>query len=83
MSQTQATPAPGSSWRVTGQQQTMRIGPTGDATHGVEVMFSTGHGVAGSVFVPDSVYADPQQVREAVAARAAQLDAVSTMTSDS
>jgi len=58
----------------------MTLDPVGNAVHGVRVMFTTGRGVAGSVFLSDTVYADPAQVREAIDARAAHLDAVATMT---
>lgn len=78
MTETMPTVPGPSGWKVTGQQETTRVTPGGDLENGVTVRFTTGHGVAGSVFVPD--YAYPDKVREMVAARVAALDAVSGMS---
>lgn len=67
--------APITGWTVTSQQQSQWIGPNNQAVRGVEVFFTTGKGVAGSVRIPESQYS-PINVRAAIAAQAAQLDEV-------
>jgi hypothetical protein len=67
-----------SGWHVTGQAEETRVNPGGDLERGMVVRFTTGQGVAGSVFVPD--YAYPDKVAEMVAKRVAALDSVSNLS---
>lgn len=77
---TTATGAPGTGWKITGQRQTQQLPAGGQAfVQGVEVTFSTQHGVVGSVFEPYATYS-PDRVTADVSALAAQLDAVSGLT---
>jgi hypothetical protein len=74
-----AAPPPGG-WAITGQRQTQQLPPGSQQfVQGVEVTFVTGYNVTSSVFVPYSAYT-PTRVAAAVSERAAQLDAVSTLT---
>lgn len=74
------TPAPAPSWTVTYQQESQQVDTGNRVVKGVTVGFQTGTGQQGSVFVPDTQYT-PDQVRTAIAARAAQLDTIAGMTS--
>jgi hypothetical protein len=65
-------------WRVTGQMETNRTGPTGQFVSGVLVSFTTNKGIAGSVFIPDAQYS-PDAVKQAIGARVAQLHSVSDL----
>lgn len=69
-----------SSWKVTGQNQVTEIQPGGTPTQGVRVYYTTGTGQSGNVFVPMTSYT-PDGVAAAVAAAAATMDAVGTLTS--
>lgn len=73
--------ATSSGWKVTGQRETKEL-PAGAQNYvdGVTVTFLTGHQVTGSVFVAYPL--TPDRVKAAIDARAAQLDAVSSLTSD-
>ena len=71
--------APGITWQVISQQETSQIGPTGQFVSGVKVMFRTGSGAEGSVFVPWTSYS-PGQVKDLIAARAADVEAVAGLT---
>lgn len=75
------TPPPGG-WVVTGQFETMHAAPGGGAVvTGYQVNFTTGHGASGSVFVPMSRY-NRDTVLAMISAKVAELDAVSTLSSD-
>lgn len=76
---TQPSGAP--AWRVTGQQATSRASDDGQLQDGVTVFFTTGNGQRSSVFVPNSLY-QPDNVRAAIATRAALVDQVAGMTSE-
>ena len=71
------TPPP--AWVVTTQSETMGIGPSGQATRGVNVGFRLADGTNGSVFVPDAQYT-PDQVKAAIMARAEAFGAVKGLT---
>lgn len=71
-----------SSWRVTSQAADQAtITDAGQVITGVRVYFLTAAGNRGSVLVPDDLY-NPDTVTGMVAALAAQMDAVSQLTSD-
>lgn len=70
-----APPGPGG-WTVTNQTEVTKPDPSGNFTAGVQVYFTTALGQSGSVFVPDSVYPNVDQVRAMIAARAAIVDQV-------
>lgn len=70
-------------WSVTGQSQQVRAIPNvARPVDGYVISFVTGYGVNGSVFVPGNQYEAPI-VQAAIAARVAQLDAVSALTHES
>lgn len=71
-------PAP-PAWVITQQQPTSDLGPGGSYVSGVKVTYRTAAGVVGSVFVAESDFT-PDNVRAAVAARAAASDAVAGLT---
>ena len=66
-------------WEIIGQREDYRPGPTGGFVSGVVVSFRTLSGAVGSVFVPDSVYT-PENVAQAVNARAATMETVANLT---
>lgn len=75
---TNAIPVGG--WQVTGQRQTQQLLPgSQNFVQGVEVTFITGYGVTASVFVPYTQFT-PASVQQMIAARVAQLDAISSLT---
>ena len=75
------TPATSVSWRVVSQQETSEPGANGTYTKGVLVYFLLSSGANGSVFIPDAQYSI-DNVKAAVAARAAQIASVGALTSD-
>lgn len=82
---TAMTPAniPVNGWAVTNQAETMDLDPsTGGFTAGYKISFRTGGGHNGSVFLSNLHYT-PDIVKRAIDAKAALLDAVGTLTSDS
>lgn len=71
------------SWRVTGQVTDYQtLSSANEPITGVLVYFITGAGQRGSVLVPDDHY-DPDTVAAMVGARAATLDQVAALTSES
>ncbi|HUZ84158.1 MAG TPA: hypothetical protein VMU66_05650 [Gaiellales bacterium] len=66
-------------WEITAQREDYRPGPTGAFVAGVVVTFRLPSGTTGSVFIPDSQYS-AEIVRAAIAARAAVMEAVNTLT---
>ena len=81
MSAPNYNPPNGSGWKVTGQQEGVQVDATGHVVTGVTVSFLTGHGVTGTVFLPDAQYT-PDNVRNAVQAKSAILDAVTGLSSE-
>jgi hypothetical protein len=70
-----------STWSVQGQAETIGVDPvTGKLVNGLTITLVTGLGNTGTVFVPTSVTGNLVTVKGIVGARAAQLDAVSTLT---
>lgn len=70
------------SWAVESQVEDTVVDASGRVVRGIRVGFVTGHGVHGSVFVPVETYS-ADVVKAKIAAVAADLDAVSTLTHDS
>ena len=66
-------------WRVVSQQETLAPAASGTFTKGVQVFFVTARGNTASVFLPESQYS-ADNVRAAVAQKAATLDGVSNLT---
>lgn len=66
-------------WRVTGQSERTIIDATGAAVNVMQVSFQLADGTAGTVNVPLGQY-NPEQVRSAIAAKAATIAAVNTLT---
>jgi hypothetical protein len=60
-------------WEVTGQVETVDLGPTGVFVQGVKVTFRTATGAVGNVFIPSDQYT-VERVRAAVAAKATTMD---------
>ena len=71
---------PGGTWQVTGQLEQTKINAAGRVVEGVQVLFTTGTGSTGSVWIPRNLFT-PDAVRAAVSAAAANVDAVATLTS--
>lgn len=65
-------------WEIIAQREDYRPGPSGAFVSGVVVTFRTASGATGSVFVPDTQYTT-EAVRQAVAARAAAMEAVAAL----
>ena len=61
------------------QQETQELDARGNVIRGFRVLFTTGKGQKGSVFVPLAQY-NPVNVRAAVASHANQLDAVAGLS---
>lgn len=68
----------GSGWRVTDQMEVNQPNAQGRFVPGVKVGFITANGVMGSVFLENAVYS-PENVKKAIAAKAAVLDSVSNL----
>lgn len=66
-------------WHDVSQQETTELDAKGQPTRGYRVYFTTNENHAGSVFVPQNMYS-VVNVRAAIAAQAAQLDAVGKLT---
>lgn len=67
-------------WKVVSQQQTQQFDPNGNPINGKNVTIETTTGYKGSVFVPDSVYSQPDQVKELLANEAKSVVAVHGLT---
>lgn len=76
-----ATGTPPPPWRVVGQREEYRPGPTGAYVSGVVVQYQLPEGTTGSVFVPDSQYT-PDVVRAMVDARAAVMAQIHVLEGD-
>lgn len=72
------------SWQVTRQlPDQIRTDMTGASVTGVVVYFTTGLGQASSVFIEDPHYSDAAVVKQAIDRKAAVVDQVAQLTSDS
>lgn len=68
-------------WQVTGQTQETQFDTLGNAIPGKQVTFTVQpSGYVGSVFIPDSVYANVDAVRERIQAEASMVSAIHGMT---
>lgn len=63
------------SFAITGQIETVDLGPAGAYVQGVKVTFRTASGAIASVFVPDAQLT-ATHVRELIEAKAATLEAI-------
>ena len=70
------------SWQVTAQSPRTEVNGAGNLVNGYTVLFTTGDGHTGSVFVPVAQY-NPDTVKGMIQPLADQLDAVGSLTSDS
>lgn len=66
-------------WEVTAQREDYQVGQNGQLTQGMVVTFRTRSGAVGSVFVEQAQYT-PEKVRQVVAAKAGDMEAVQGMT---
>lgn len=74
----------GSTWVVQAQQETVAADPvTGNLVHGMNLTIVTGLGQSGTVFVPNATLGNIAAVKAIVGNRAAQLDGLATLTSES
>lgn len=71
--------APRSGWTIISQTPTIQNDASNAPVRGIEVFFTTGKGVTGSVFIPYNRYT-PDNVRAEVAQRAGAIDAVQGMS---
>lgn len=67
-------------WQVGSQIEETRRLPNGQFVKGMTVHFTTGYGVASSVWLPASQYS-AENVRSLIAAKVKALDAVSSLSS--
>lgn len=79
MSPQTAPNAPQTGWAVEYQQETIDLGADGRAVQGVKVGYVTSKGNHGSVFIDKARYS-PDNVKAAIAAAAAQMDAIHALT---
>lgn len=77
---TMPVPPPVTSWQVTGQAERTDIAADGTPVRGMTVYFTTGAGHQGSVFVPAAQYT-ADNVRAMIAAAAARMDEIGSLTS--
>ena len=66
-------------WKVTGQTEYTQVTGSGAPQAGIKVMFTTGQGHNGSVFIPAAQY-NPANARRLIEAAAANMDAVGMLT---
>lgn len=59
-------------WKVTGQTQTEDFS-SGDGVPGVDIRIEVSNGWTGTVFVPNTVYPHPDQVRELITEKVKQV----------
>ena len=62
-------------WTVTAQREDYQLGKSGQLVSGMVVTFQTTSGAVGSVFIEQTDYS-VERVRQAVAAKAQQMEAV-------
>lgn len=65
-------------WEVTAQREDFQVGSNGQLSQGMVVTFRTRSGAVGSVFVETAQYT-PEKVRQVVAAKAVDMEAVQGM----
>jgi len=70
--------ASNSGWKITGQVPTTEV-INEKPVKGMRVVFSTGRGVAGEVFIPWAEYG-PERARELVSAAVSKIDAVHSLS---
>lgn len=71
----------GSTWQVTGQTPEQQFDASGNTTTGKLISFSVSpQGYQGTVFVPDSVYANVDDVRTLIQAEVDRVVAVHALT---
>ena len=73
------SPSDLTTWKVTGQTEYTQVATTGPPVQGVKVFYTTGQGHSGSVFLPNAQY-NQQNVRAAINAAAANMDAIGQLT---
>lgn len=74
------TPAPAApTWTIAFQRESTQQLDGGGLSTGVQIGFTTRDGVTQSVFVPYSQY-NPERVKEIIAARVANIDAIHALT---
>lgn len=72
---------PKGGWQVGTQVPEKRFNARRQPVDGMTVHFTTGYGVASSVWVPDATY-DPATVRELIRVKVRALDQVSLLKTD-
>lgn len=73
---------PGSaSWSIDAQTPRTMADAAGNVTDGYQILFTTGEGHHGQVYVPHSQYT-VDKVRAAIQAQADNIDAIGALTSD-
>lgn len=64
-------------WQVTGQSPQVQFDAQGNVTNGQDITFKINEtGYTGTIFVPDTFYANPDNVRELIQNRVNALTAV-------
>lgn len=67
-------------WQVTNQEPAQEFPTNGNPVTGKRITFTTSTGYSGTVFVPDPVYAQPDQVKEIIANEVRRVVAIHTLT---
>ena len=67
-------------WHVTGQLEQQKIDPSGQVVDGMTIMYQTGDGVSGTVWLPMTQYTT-ENVRRAIAAKAALNADIASLSS--
>lgn len=71
------------SWSVTSQFQTTKLGPNNQPQTGYDVTFITGKGHTGTVFLTLAQYGNTDTAKGIIGDAANQVDTVGSLTSDS
>jgi hypothetical protein len=69
---------PKGGWRVGTQVSSIKRNAQGQSVNGMTVHFVTGYGVSSTVWLPNATY-NAKNVRQAISAKVAELDGVSTL----
>lgn len=67
-------------WNVVSQSPTQKFDSNGNPIDGKTVTFKTSTGYEGSLFVPDPVYAQPDQVKEMILGEVKRVAAIHALS---
>lgn len=70
-------------WHVVSQMEDSQPTPSGEFVDGVVVGFVADNGFRGSVFVPNEIYGSPDAIRDMIATKVEQSQAVTNLAGGS